>query len=169
MIQSSLTIIKSLNVGTQYRVAQTELIPTSLGIVQWPSDGLFMHESLDCALSFLIKSIITLYVSAHHHGFNFFSACKMEIEMCAMILYELQTAQRQEENSSHIIGRVRRGLILSWCSELLGLRRRELIFMMKLDPGDPSQKFLHRLLGCWILSNLIQLLILQGNWQWPRR
>jgi hypothetical protein len=65
-----------------------------------------MHEFLDCALSFWIKSIITLSVSAGQHAFNFYS-------ICAMIFNELQTTQKQEENLPHILRRVRGGSILS--------------------------------------------------------
>jgi hypothetical protein len=40
--------------------------------------------------------------------------------------------------------------------------------MLKLDPGDPSRAFLYRLRGYWMGNSLVQLVLLQDNWQWPR-
>jgi hypothetical protein len=48
-------------------------------------EGLSRDESLDCALSFSIKSGIPIVASANHHTFTFFSGSKMEIEMRTVI------------------------------------------------------------------------------------
>jgi hypothetical protein len=138
----------------------------------WLSDGLSMHESLDCALSFLIKSIITLYVSAHHHAFNFFQYLQNGNRDVHHNFWRIaDSAKTGRKFAAHSQARTARThtLLMFWIIGFANLRRRELTFMMKPDSGDPSQTFLHRLLGCSVLSNLIQLVIMQGNWQWPRR
>jgi hypothetical protein len=76
-----------------------EEIATYLGIIQWPADESSVHESFGRALSFLIKSIITLDVSATQHALNFFSVSKKGNRHARCDLLQLQTT-------------VQRGLIL---------------------------------------------------------
>jgi hypothetical protein len=61
-------------------------------------DGLLRDESLDCALSFFIKSGILIVASDNHHTFTFFSADKMEIEMRAVIFYHCKQGKGGKES-----------------------------------------------------------------------
>jgi hypothetical protein len=64
---------------------QSSWPPAYLGILQWLNNVLSLHESLECILSFLISTIITVHVSADRHTFDFFQCLQKEIEMCAVI------------------------------------------------------------------------------------
>jgi hypothetical protein len=57
-------------------------------------NGLSRDESLDCALSFFIKSGIPIVASANHHTFTFFCVYKMEIEMRVVIFYDCRQGER---------------------------------------------------------------------------
>jgi hypothetical protein len=56
-------------------------------VVQWLGDRLSLHEHLEPALSFLIKSVTTVDVSDGHRMFHFIQCLQDGIEMRAMIFY----------------------------------------------------------------------------------
>jgi hypothetical protein len=104
--------------------------------MRWSHDGLSRGESLDCALSFFIKSGIAIVPSANHHRFTFFSVYKMEIEMRAVIFYYCRQGKGGKKFTTNYPTRTVR---THWVGRNIGyanLRRRKLTFTMKLDPGD---------------------------------
>jgi hypothetical protein len=98
-------------------------------------------ESLDCALSFFVKSGIPIVASDNHHTFTFFQYLQNGNRDASRDLLLLQTGQRREKiqhKLSDVYGKdsYSLGAVKYW-GAVPNLRRRELTFMMKFDPGDP--------------------------------